>query len=340
MNIRRQSSIGRRNMFAQTWMTAPALMARPSKGRFHRGLSPTSAMAFVSAMIGLGTHAFAQGCTGPNQQVIKAPPYQFTYESWVKPPGKSDSVYTFGACVANLGSPIVVAWDRAQLTGRLSLNAFAKAEFPWPAGTSRLVQTELKYGINSPPDKSVNVNLLVFEDRPDPQDTSATPRSEVSGVVEKWQTLLGDGKALEEAAKFATSRSTIPLSNSDGIIVADLQINFVSAIPTKFVYGYYVSYLWKNRGENVFEQAAGTTIRLTSEYLQFAVKNAMPPLLTGGSGDDFGRGILRLERKEGKMHFQYRNFRKPTMRMGRLDILQDERIIASVPVSFYQPSEF
>src|SRR5215470_7740706 len=96
----------------------------------------TTLMRSVAIMGGacalLASEVATAQCPGPNTQIIRDPPFHFTYESWVRPPEKPDTAYTYGRCISILNKQwMVVRWDGTQVGGTVAPNDPLMVTFPF-----------------------------------------------------------------------------------------------------------------------------------------------------------------------------------------------------------------
>src|SRR5665213_4177125 len=99
----------------------------------------------------LGVGFSNDDCPGINQATHKAPPYDFTFESWVQK-NKKGNIYIFGRCVQTKNNvDLWVDWTGTGVKGFAIPGWPCLHEIPSPTSDDESVKTDLWYG--AAPDK-------------------------------------------------------------------------------------------------------------------------------------------------------------------------------------------
>jgi hypothetical protein len=273
------------------------------------------------------TSVAVAGCPDRLEGKFDAPPYRFTYESWLAAKqGKSSNLaYQFGGAIHNRGAdPIWIDWKEMNLSGFVPANKSKDFEIGDPTGECDIIDADIWYG-----------------DRPFLLSKVSAIRPQSKGFVAKIIQIVTD-KILEYVQKdgkvFTTSNSTLYVPLDQGTELAAFQIRFTTEISKgDYKLGLSLTPDPDDRGKirKHFEQkSAGEAL--------FVAVFGDPFISQGLQSNDLSYTKSNFEREQPASVYQSVELKEARIEAYRTARLMfedaDGRRIGSMPVAILQPA--
>lgn len=236
--------------------------------------------SFACVVFVLFTNAvYADKCPGPNTQQIKDAYFNFTYESWVRPPAAADSVFSYGRCIQVIDQGSVrFDWDKTQLKGLASPDQPILITLPFAQNDTVSVLSNLGWGLDNIPKFHRAVQFMANEQEIHPSVAGTS----VAAKVGEWQTNLSAGKPVPEEVRQLRTAVSLVLPDTKGAAANYIYVLFESdlSIDGKYIYKLY----YYGMNGLTFYEAGSLNVSFSSPFLSKSagvVNVAL--LLRGGS---------------------------------------------------------